>query len=251
MIYPGTDLKFRVTTEIPDFHLSEDSFEIVVRDKYKRVVARFTKNDCFYDDQGQFYFTLSKVRSGWYYAFFTAQLEDEDYDDQRAQYNDVQPLCIVGYCEKHAPRLPDCDHGEHKVHYEQVWSVNVDGEDYLADCYGRYVYTSDGKRIQFTNATSEYVEEMGKVKMKMTGEEFLKIWEQRDPNSEVNTIPELMDVMRGVTDEETIPEKIQQEIDENQEENEAADSDIDEIFDGSAENPGGGFTDEMQEEEGD
>lgn len=32
---------------------------------------------------------------------------------------------------------------------------------------------------------------------------------------------------------------------------EAGDDDIDSIFDGSRENPGGGFQDEMQEEEGD
>ncbi len=75
MIYPGTDLKFRITTEIPDFQLSED------------------------------------------------------YDDQRARYNDSQPLCVVGYCHCHAPRLHDCDRGRHKVHYEQVWTVSVDGAD--------------------------------------------------------------------------------------------------------------------------
>ena len=129
MIYPGTDLKFRITTEIPDFQLSEDGFEIVVRDKYRRTVARIGKDGCLCDDQGNWYFTLEKVRSGWYYAFFTAQRGDEDYDDQRARYNDSQPLCVVGYCHCHAPRLHDCDRGRHKVHYEQVWTASVDGAD--------------------------------------------------------------------------------------------------------------------------
>lgn len=215
MIYPGTDIKFRVTTEIPDFQLSEDGFEIVVLDRYKRMVARITKNDCFYDSEGNWYFTLSKVRTGWYYAFFTAQRQDEDYDDQRAQYNDVQPLCVVGYCEKHAPHLHDCDKGHHKVHYEQVWSVSVDGEDYLADCYGRYVYGSDNKRIQFTNATSEYVEEMGKVKMKMTGEEFLRQWEGRSENGKMDTVPELYDAMQGISDDKTVIDEIDDQIEED------------------------------------
>lgn len=215
MIYPGDDLKFRITTEIPDFQLSEDGFEIVVRDKYKRAVARITKNDYFYDDQGQWYFTLGKVRSGWYYAFFNAYRQDDDYDELTAAFNDVQPLCTVGYCERHAPHLRDCDKGKHKVHYEQVWAVSVDGADYLADCYGRYVYTGDGKRIQFTNQTSQTVDDMGKVKMKMTGEEFLKKWEGRDPNSEIDTVPELMDAMRGIGDDTTVKDEIDEELDEN------------------------------------
>ena len=230
MIYPGTDLKFRVTTEIPDFRLSEDGFGIVVRDRYGRTAARITKNDCFYDDYGNWYFTLEKVRSGWYYAFFTAWREDEDYDGQRAAFRDAQTLCIVGYCEKHAPRIHDCDEGNHKVHYEQVWTVSVDGADYLCDCDGNYVYTADGKRIQFTNATSEYVEDMGKVMMQMSGDEFLRLIEGRDKNGEINTIPEMFDAAQGISDDETIPQKIQQEIDENQDENEASDDDIDEIF---------------------
>lgn len=230
MNYPGTDLKFRITTEIPDFQLSEDGFMIVVKDRYKRTVASVTKNDCFYDDQGQWYFTLSKVRSGWYYAFFTAQREDDDFDDQRAAFTDSQLLTTVGYCEKHAPKMHDCDEGNHKVHYEQVWTVSIDGEDYLADCYGRYVYTSDGKRIQFTNHTSQTVEDMGKIKMQMTGEEFLKKWEGLDPNGEVDTVPEMLRAMHGISDDETIKDEIKQEIDENQDENEASDEDIDEIF---------------------
>lgn len=128
MTYPGTDLKFRITTEIPDFQLSEDDFEIVVKDRYGRTVARLAKEDCFHDGQGNWYFTISKARSGWYYAFFTAYRKDSDYGDQTAAYNDSQPLCVVGYCEKHAPVIRDCDEGSHKVHYEQVLDVSV-GQD--------------------------------------------------------------------------------------------------------------------------
>lgn len=215
MIYPGTDIKFRITTEIPDFQLSEGNFRVVVKDGYGRVVANLTKNDCFYDDQGQFYFTIEKVRCGWYFAFFTAYREDEDYDDQTAAYTDSQPLCCVGYCEKHAPQIHDCDEGNHKVHYEQVWSVSIDGADYLADCYGRYIYTSDGKRIQFSNQTSQYVEDMGKIQMQMTGEEFLQFMEGRDKNGEINTIPEMFDAAQGISDDETIKGEIEDEMDEN------------------------------------
>lgn len=215
MIYPGTDLKFRVTTEIPDFQLSEDGFRIVVKDRYGRTVADLSKDDCFYDDQGRFYFTLEKVRTGWYYAFFTAYREDEDYDDQRAAFNDSQPLCVVGYCKKHAPKIHDCDESRHKVHYEQVWVVSVDGADYLADRDGNYIYTGDGKRIQFTNQTSQTVEDMAKIKMQMTGKEFLKKWEGRDPNGIIDTVPEIMAAMGGISDDKTVIDEIDEQVDED------------------------------------
>lgn len=227
MAYPGQDLKYRITTTKQDFTLAEDRFAIIIKNSYGRIMARITKNDCFYDTQGRWYFALENMAASVYTAYFLGGYEDEDYDKQKRVWTDVQLLAVV---DERGGRRVRKSMRRHRVKYEQVWSVSVDGEDYLADCYGRYIYTSDGKRIQFTNQTSEIVEDMGKVKMNMTGEEFLKMWEQREPNSEVNTIPEMMDVMRGISDNETIPQKIQQEIDENEQENEASDADIDEIF---------------------
>ena len=246
---PGTDLKFRVTTTKEDFNLARDDFNIVIKNQYGRVTHRILKGDCFYDSEARWYFTVPNIKEGEHFAVFVGAYEDDDFDRQKRIWHDRQPLFIGTDDCSTADKKHACE--GHPVQYEQVWNVSIDGEDYLADCDGNYVYTSDGKRIQFSNQLSDIVENMGKVKMQMTGEEFLKMWEQRDPNSEVNTIPEMMDVMRGITDDETIPQKIQQEIDENQDENEASDDDIDEIFDGSAENPGGGFQDEMEVEEGD
>lgn len=230
---PGDDLKFRITTSREDFQLSEDPWRIVIRDQWGRVKRTVTPSSCFYDTEGRFYFTLENVRQGIYYAYFRGSIEDDDYDKQRRVWNNRQVLIEVGTDRCGCKEQESCCQKD--VTYEQVWSVSVDGADYLADCDGKYVLTGDDKRIQFTNDTSEYVEEMGKVKMKMKGDEFLKLIEGKEPNSEVNTIPELMDVMRGVSDEETIPGKIHEEIDDSQEENEASDADSDEIF---ADEPG-------------
>ena len=60
----------------------------------------------------------------------------------------------------------------------------------------------------------------------MTGEEFLLLVEGKNPNNEIDTLPELMDAMQGISDDTTVVE----EIEEKQEENEAGDDDIDEIF---------------------
>ena len=219
MIYPGTDLKFRITAEIPDFRLSEDGFEITVRDKYMRTVAHITKQDCLRDSQGAWYFTLRKVRSGWYYASFRAYREDEDFDSGRALYSDIQHLCTVGYCDRHAPLFSDCGEGSHKVCYEQVWTASVGGEDYLADCDGNYIYTSDGRRIQFlkeTQETQDDTEDMTKVKMQMSGEEFLRQWEGRSPNGTIDTVPELYVAMRGISDARTVTEQIEEQVEEDE-----------------------------------
>ena len=244
---PGDDLKFRITARREDFQLSEDPWRIVIRDQWGRTKRTVTPQSCFYDDEGRFYFTLENVRQGVYYAYFRGSVEDEDYDKRRRVFNDRQVLIEVGI----ATRRRKGRRCSGSIEYEQVWAVSVDGADYLADCDGRYVLTGDGKRIQFTNHTSQEVEEMGKVKMKMTGDEFLRLMEGKEPNQEVNTIPELMDAMRGISDDKTVVE----EIEDMQDENEAGESDIDEIFDddpdfpedGDAGQGGGEDTDDEEE----
>ena len=115
MIYPGTDLKFRVTCTQPDFQLSEDIFEIRITDRYGRLRQVVARSDCFRDDQGRWYFVMEDVRLGVYYAFFHGRYEDEDYDDQKRDFTDVQELCRVGCCGC----ARDCKCG-HVVQYEQV-----------------------------------------------------------------------------------------------------------------------------------
>ena len=225
MIYPGTDLKFRITTTQPDFNLSENNFEIKVKDQYGRVRQTVRKTDCFWDDQGGWYFVMDNVRTGIYFAWFHGRYEDEDYDDQRRDFTDVQELCRVNY---HA--APRHRHHKHVVQYEQVWTVSIDGEDYLADCDGNYVLTSDGNRICFKSNKEQIIDDMGKVRMKMTGDEFLQFMEGRNPDGTIDTIPEMMDAARGISDDETIQHDVQEQIDETLNENIATHGDIDEIF---------------------
>ena len=209
MIYPGTDLKFRITTTQPDFNLSEDNFEIKIKDQYNRVRQVVTKSDCFWDDQGNWYFVMDDVKTGIYFAWFHGRYEDEDYDDQRRDFTDVQELCRVNY---HA--APRHHRHKHVVQYEQVWTVSIDGEDYLADCDGNYVLTSDGNRICFKNNKQEIIDDMGKVRMKMTGDEFLQFMEGRNLDGTINTIPEMMDAARGISDDETIQHDVQEQIEQ-------------------------------------
>ncbi len=51
--------------------------------------------------------------------------------------------------------------------------------------------------------------------MKMTGDEFLQLIEGREPNGEVNTIPEMMDAAHGISDDTTIKDEIEDEVQES------------------------------------
>lgn len=230
MTYIGSDLKFRITTTKDDFTLAGCPFCIVIKNSYGRVVKRIQKGDCFFDTEGQWYFNVENVKEGLHTAVFVGAYEDDDYAKQQRTWTDIQPLYNGSVCCCTTATDPHRCCEDHKVHYEQVWDVSIDGEDYLADRYGRYVYTSDGKRIMFKNQIIDDIEDMGKVKMKMTGEEFLKLMESKEPNSEINTIPELMDAMRGISDDETVQHDVDERIEAHDQENEASDEDIDSIF---------------------
>lgn len=226
-IYPGTDVKLQVVSHIDDFLLTENDFQIIIKNRWGRVMKKVTKNDCFYDSDGRFYFTFENVPRGEYYAYFEGLIDDDDYDKQKAVATDYQRLIRV-------PSLPRCltpaESRLHKVAYQVVQAVEVDGEEYLADCYGRYIYTSDGKRIQFTNDVSEKIEDMAKVKLQMTGDEFKQLIEGENPDGTIDTIPEMLRAATGISDDTTIRDDVQDQIDENLDEDQAEHSDIDEIF---------------------
>lgn len=151
MIYAGTDLKFKVEIEFENFTISDDDFNIVVKNKWGQTRYTVEKDEMFTDEEGNYYFTLEAVSAGIYYAILTAQINDDDYDKMKRSIVDMQHLCNVstlGACYCHTtPMCNDCN-CEHKVSYEQIWTINLDDGTYLADKNGNLIYTSDGKRIQ-------------------------------------------------------------------------------------------------------
>lgn len=237
-IYQGMDLKFQVTTEWPDFQLTEDPFEIIVKDRYGRIVRDMKKDDLFWDSDGRYYFTLENVRRGIYYAYFKGDYEDDDYDKQRAVVTDYQKLLEVPSCVRDCP----CENSNftssykccHKVHYQMVFTVSIDGDDYLCGSDGKYILTSDGKRICFKSDKRKQIEDMGKVILDtMTGEEFKQFIEGYNPNGQIDTVSEMIRAAQGISDDETIQQDVQEQIGDNQADN----SDIDEIFGGASTAP--------------
>lgn len=47
-----------------------------------------------------------------------------------------------------------------------------------------------------------------RVIMNMTGDEFKKLVEQKDPNELINTIPEILEFLSGIKDNETLEQYI-------------------------------------------
>lgn len=210
IVPPGTDLKFRVTVTRENFTLDDDLFNVVIKNRWGRVVARLLKSDCYQDSEGRWYFNVENVQEGEHYAVFVGVIDDSDYGKQKRMWHDSQLLfigrdgCITE--SRPTPHGDDCP-----VSYEQIWTVNVADGEYLADRDGNFFYTSDDKRISFSDRSSSD----GKVRLSMTGDEFLKLIEGRDPNNEINTIPELIDAMQGISDDTTVKEEIEEEIDED------------------------------------
>lgn len=203
MNYPGTDLKFKVTADIAGFDLSSDPFAIIIKNNFRQIVRRIPRAECFFDSDRHCYFVFEHPHRGVYTAFFIANVADDDYAKQASQVTDVQMLTSVGY-EYQADNS-----SVHQVEYEQVYVRSVDDADYLADADGNYILTSDGKRIQFnvTNPT----ENMGKTQLSMSGPAFKHLIEGRSQDGTVNTVPEIMDVMVGIGDDNTVKHQIDTE----------------------------------------
>lgn len=234
-IYPGMDLKIQVTTEFLDFHITDDDFEITIKNRWGQIKQTIKRDDCFWDADGRFYFTMENVKRGTYYAYFKGTYEDDDYDKQKATVTDYQPLVQVPDCgcnksqtSNLQPQTCGCSH---KVHYQIVWTVSIDGDDYLAGSDGKYILTSDGCRIAFKNPKRKQIENMGKVYLDtMTGEEFKQFIEGRNPDQRIDTVPEMMDALHGISDDETVQQDVNEQIEEGLEQNKGTEADIDEIF---------------------
>lgn len=194
MIYPGTDLKFRITAAIPGFDITEHNCSVEISTRRGRVQRVIPKSSMFHDDNGGWYFALENARTGEIFARFNAEVPDRDYNKQVRVITDFQLLCTVGPV---CPCASSCQQ-THDVQYEQVWTTNIDGETYLTDEQGNLILTEEGQRIRFTGTS----EPSRSVTLDMSGNEFKELVEGRSDDGSINTVPEVLDVMQGL-DEDT------------------------------------------------
>lgn len=149
MIYAGSDLKFKIVPHRDFLDLEEQDFTLEIRNGWWQVLATISKDSCFEDVDGNFYFTIDNVQRGELWALFSVTIEDEDYEKHNRVITDNQKICNVERCEcMDAECYCECN-SDHIVTYEQVWTVNIDGERFLVGSDGAYILTNDGNRIQF------------------------------------------------------------------------------------------------------
>lgn len=228
MIYAGTDLKYKVTSQIEGFSFEENDFSIAIKNRWGKTLISVSKDECFVDSDGDYYFTLEGLGQGAFFAYFTAVVPDNDYDKLTRSITDRQLLVTIGGCQCSSPTVVcQC---EHKVHYTLVWTANLDDGTYLVDKDGNFILTSDGKRICFTTAPTENVASRQEAKLDtLTGEEFKQLIEQITQDGKINTIPELMAFIGDIPEDTSLldyiqahsvdPEAVEKAVDEAFEEN--------------------------------
>lgn len=152
MNYAESDLKFKITTTIDSFTLADDDFEISIKNWLGQTKYTVSKENCFVDSDGNYYFALYGVSNGTLYAYFRGVVADEDLVERKRNITDEQKLCSVGQCDcgcqTSATSKCTCTH---YVEYTQVYTSSISGVEYLCDSEGNYITDSEGNRIEFSN----------------------------------------------------------------------------------------------------
>ena len=193
MIYPGTDLKFKVTAVGRGMTLADNDFTLVVKNSYGRVMLALEKQDMLTDSAGGFYFKMVNVPGGVYTAILTIAKTDINFDGARQHVVDYSPLCTVSG-ESVKMGGPSTD--GLVVCYERIWTVNIGEGVYLCDVNGNPILDSDGKPIML----SEQGSESESVKLDITAAELNKLLTSHDKNGKIDTIPEVLDAIGNIGD---------------------------------------------------
>lgn len=195
MIYPGTDLKFKVSAVGRGMSLADCGFSVVVRRQSGKVVYAGDKQDMLTDGAGGYYFCLKDMKAGIYYAKMTMEKTDINFDGSYQHVTDWSYLCTIGYPEQRQ-HVPETD--GLAVCYERVWTVNIGEGVYLCDVNGQPILDADGQPIILT----EQGQESDSVKIPLTAAQLNSLLTGRNHNGTVDTLPEVIDAVAGL-DEDT------------------------------------------------
>lgn len=197
MIHAGTDLKFRVKSMLVGFNMQEDSFAVVIKNRWGQKKAIIEKEKMLYDEEGNYYFMLPAITVGVYYAQFIARKRDEDFEEDVMNVVDEQILCRVGYEYFHECDIMPEDTDGLAVSYERVWTVNIENGLYLCDVNGVPILTSDGRKIRLLDPSTDHAS----VNLDMTGDEVKTLLEGHTEDGKINTVPEVLEAVGGIDDD--------------------------------------------------
>lgn len=144
VIYPDTDLKFRVDFSLEGFDPKTDPWLLQLRNEFRKLPI--TKDDSLVDEEGNFYITV-RARIGKTFVTTTCGIPDGDYAGGYRQETDEQFL-YEPYCTMPGYAMGYCRH-KHWVTFTRVWmtSVNDDGLMLLLDRNGQVIHDRNGNPI--------------------------------------------------------------------------------------------------------
>ena len=207
MIYPGTDLKYKVTAIGRGFDMNVDDWYAIVKNGFGRVMLIVRKGNALTDRHGAYYFMLPKVQAGSYTVDFYAHKADWNFQDRVQRITTHSNLCTVGGAD--TARVDAEADGLH-VCFERVWTVNIGEHVYLTDENGQPVLDSEGNEIWLDETGSE----SAGVRLSMTGDQLKQLLEGRNPNGKIDTVPELMDAAGGLDDDTEVSLMTEQDADD-------------------------------------
>lgn len=125
MIYPGTDLKYKVTvTKKGDHAPIIAPMTLTVRDRFGQAVFYYDDDELPLDSDGARFFFMPTVPRGVYFAFLAIYLPDADFPDGNQQVTDVQLLAHVGPHQSYTSQR-QCSNDTFVVTYERVTVADV------------------------------------------------------------------------------------------------------------------------------
>ena len=206
MIYTGTDLKFKVSASVVGFQLKRDNFCIVIKNRWNQVKYIIEKGDMLTDNDGNYYFMITNVQKGVYYAELTAEKEDTDFDTGIQHMVDRQYLVSVEseeFFDEHTTEGM-------AVAYQRVWFVSVGGYVYLAESDGTPILDSNGQKIYLKSSGKD---EGADVHLDITVKQLKELLEGRNENGKIDTIPEIVDTLGGMEENTEVGISQQEDID--------------------------------------
>lgn len=207
MIYTGTDLKFKMSASVVGFHLKYDNFCVVIKNRWNQVKYIIEKSDMLTDNSGNYYFMITNVQKGVYYAELTVERNDNDFDSGIQHMVDRQYLVSVDSEEFFDENTSTEGMA---VAYQRVWYVNVGGYVYLAESDGTPILDADGNRIYLRSSGSD---ESADVHLDITVKQLKELLEGKNDNGKIDTIPEMVDTLGGMEENTEVSVSQQEDID--------------------------------------
>lgn len=144
----GAEVKFKITIEREGFIMSRDNFELKLSWGMMNENLTIKKNQMLTNESGEwfFVFTVADDMVGRLMVECICEVPDNDYPDHKR--TEVNRQCLALVVDHPLPPricIPGAPVPGNNVTYQQIYQSDVeDRYEYLTDCKGRKLVTTDG-----------------------------------------------------------------------------------------------------------